>query len=493
MVTTELTLDNISRVFGENRAGGGIPGNHLIYGKKFIGVEYTFQYHFGNRKRMLSIDADYVGGAFEYIQNIADTIQTPLINKLFLKISAERDIVPETNKENNLGFHSDGSGATNCIQQIINNNEYDSKIIEQSFLKELNKVLNPDIILTRVLVQSVEESKWEIFFEDNYDNRVALSKMGSGIKTVILVLLQIHVRPIIEEFNLSQCVFAFEELENNLHPSLQRRLYAYILETCSKNDSRFYLTTHSNIVIDTYGTNSETQIIHVKTLDNYSECSTVLHEDQTYKLLDDIGIKASDLLQSNGIIWVEGPSDRIFLNRWLSLQAPELKEGHHYSIMFYGGRLLANVTFKNKLLRENLIPLLRINRNAVVVIDRDGKEASSELNETKKRIQDEIGENSTWITKGIEIENYLDSEAVLNWLKEHFDFAGTLEVEPNTKFDEILSSVPNLDYSKNKKGYALNIAPFIKAQHLRKLDLSSRIDNMLNKIRSWNYMDNRAR
>ena len=33
-------------------------------------------------------------------------------------------------------------------------------------------------------------------------------------------------------------------------------------------------------------------------------------------LVDDLGIKASDILQSNGIIWVEGPSDRIYINKF---------------------------------------------------------------------------------------------------------------------------------------------------------------------------------
>lgn len=30
--------------------------------------------------------------------------------------------------------------------------------------------------------------------------------------------------------------------------------------------------------------------------------------------LDDLGVKASDLLQANGIIWVEGPSDRAYIH-----------------------------------------------------------------------------------------------------------------------------------------------------------------------------------
>ena len=36
-------------------------------------------------------------------------------------------------------------------------------------------------------------------------------------------------------------------------------------------------------------------------------------------ILDDLEARASDLLQANGIVWVEGPSDRIyFKNRILN-------------------------------------------------------------------------------------------------------------------------------------------------------------------------------
>ena len=34
-----------------------------------------------------------------------------------------------------------------------------------------------------------------------------------------------------------------------------------------------------------------------------------------YDVLDDLGAKASDIFQSNGIIWVEGPSDRIYIKK----------------------------------------------------------------------------------------------------------------------------------------------------------------------------------
>ena len=58
---------------------------------------------------------------------------------------------------------------------------------------------------------------------------------------------------------------------------------------------------------------------------------------QSAEALADMGYKASDLLQSNGVVWVEGPSDRVYLTKWLSILAPEFVEGIHYAIMYYGG------------------------------------------------------------------------------------------------------------------------------------------------------------
>lgn len=68
-------------------------------------------------------------------------------------------------------------------------------------------------------------------------------------------------------------------------------------------------------------------------------------------------VKASDILQSNGIIWVEGPSDRIYLKRWLELFTPnEYEEGKHYQFLYYGGRLLSQY---NARFDRNHLPELR--------------------------------------------------------------------------------------------------------------------------------------
>jgi predicted ATP-dependent endonuclease of OLD family len=350
-------------------------------------------------------------------------------------------------------------------------------------------IVNPDIKFTRVLVQLNLNSKWELFFEDSEDNRIALSKMGSGVKTVLLVLLNLIVRPVFEAKNKESYIFAFEELENNLHPSLQRRLYNYIKNYSENTSTYFFLTTHSNVVIDAFGTYENSQIIHVTNDGTKSKSSTLLSYQGTKDVLNDLGLKASDILQSNGVIWVEGPSDRNYINKWLSLLAPELKEGLHYSIMFYGGRLLSNLSFDFEWFNEEVIPLVKINRNAYVVIDRDGKSMNSKINQTKQRITDEIGASNFWITKGREIENYLSDDVIKKWLKEKHGYNSSLTNEKNTKLEDNISQSNTkikLKYNSSKTVYSAEISEFIDSTSIDVLDLKEKLNELIVNIRNWN-------
>lgn len=476
LIEHKLTEQEISKSFPSSTSGGDIPAqNFFEYGKSFIGKSYTYSLETLSDKTFHFLDAEFVNPARKLVESLTSAIKHPLSGKIYCNISAERDIIPEKS-HNNLEFQANGEGATNYIQQILNRTNKDSRIIEKELLTELNKIVNPDIIFTRILVQLGDNEYWELYFEDAHNNRISLSKMGSGIKTVLLVLLNLIVRPKIEYKDPKNYVFAFEELENNLHPSLQRRLYDYIKKYSLKNSSYFFLTTHSNVVIDSFSTNLNSQLIHITNDGDVSKSTTILSYKGTKHIIDDLGIKASDILRN-------------FINKWIELVNPDLKEGLHYSIMFYGGRLLSNLSFDFDWLKKELIPLLKINRNAFVVIDRDGKTIKAKLNQTKKRITEEIGTGNCWITQGREIENYLTSDTLSNWLKSEHNTSSKIENDKNIKLEEnILSSDKNikLQYNLNKTVFSSEIVEYIDHSNLEVLDLKSRINNLIEQIEIWN-------
>ncbi|CAN5805275.1 AAA family ATPase [soil metagenome] len=483
-----MSKDLIEPSFPKNTAGGDIGGNHFVYGLTFENANLVYGVHPKHKKEFIKVDREFKSGAKQYFDSYVNRLPIPLQGRIFSHLSAERDILPES-ANSQLNLSTTGIGATNFIQQIINRNSYDSELIEKTLLKELNEILNPDIFFDRILVQQNDEDIWEIYFENSEDGRIPLSKMGSGVKTVLLVLLHLFVKPVIQKKGVEQYVFAFEELENNLHPSMQRRLYYYLYSFSKKTNSIIFLTTHSNVVIDLYNSLPDTQIFHINKIDGKTVLNSTIKQSEFKKILDDLDVRASDILQSNGIIWVEGPSDRTYINKWISLLDKKLIEGYHYLIMFYGGRLLSNLSFEYDLINTDLIPLLKLNTNSFVLMDRDGKTISSKLNETKIRIQEELGVNSVWITKGREIENYLSSNSLNKWFSNIHNIQLTFDNESDTKLEESISRHANagkIKYNQNKNKYASEIVDFIEIEDLDVLDLKINIQRLIQEIGKWN-------
>src|SRR5690606_38668023 len=103
-------------------------------------------------------------------ENYVNNIDIIFDNKKFIHLTAERDIQPELDNDN-MDVQPNGLGATNLIQKILNKSDLDSSLIEVKLLEELNKITKPDIWFSRILVQKIEDDKWEIYFENPLDGR----------------------------------------------------------------------------------------------------------------------------------------------------------------------------------------------------------------------------------------------------------------------------------------------------------------------------------
>ncbi|MFA7326777.1 MAG: AAA family ATPase [Candidatus Kapaibacterium sp.] len=482
----ELNENTIETFFNKNSSNQKL-GNLYEYGKQFINSRITFQIsEIGITLK--SIDKDYDDSIKEIFAIIAKSLITPFNNKKLVQISAERDILPE-NSRNEIEVSKNGDGLTFSLHKINLSSAYDSEIIETNLLNSLNKIIEPDIKFNKIRVQENDKKMLEIYLSDQRNNSIPLSKMGSGIKTVLLVLYCLVVKPELENIDESEYVFAFEELENNLHPSMLKRLLQFIIEYSKIHSTYFFITSHSNIVIDVFGNNENSQIIHLINDGISSQAKTVLSSTDKKDILNDLGVKASDILQSNGIIWVEGPSDRNYINAWLKANNSLYKEGIHYSIMTYGGRLLASFEAKSEWINEKLIPILNINTNAFVVMDRDGSEVDSQLNITKKRIVNEIGEQNCWVTQGREIENYLSASIIVKWLKSKNIRTPKYELRESEKIENTIQELNKnctIHYNRSKTNFSHEIVEFIEPDDLVILNLKEKMDDLLKAITNWN-------
>lgn len=272
----------------------------------------------------------------------------------------------------------------------------------------------------------------------NIDNkRFPLENLGTGIEQVINIGTYATAN--------ENHIFCIEEPETNLHPELQRKLINYLSKY---TNNQYFISTHSSHILDT----PDASIFHIIYEDNQTIVEKPTSSNDLSILTQDLGYRASDLLQSNCIIWVEGPSDKIYLNYWITNFASELIERIHYTIMFYGGNLLSHLTAADDSEVAEFIDLLKINRNSVIMMDSDKENEIDEINETKKRIEKEFNKlpkGFAWVTKGREIENYIDANLIQSIVKDiHKDVD---EFKGNDKFSKIYQFKRNKD-TKYKSG-----------------------------------------
>lgn len=304
------------------------------------------------------------------------------------------------------------------------------------------------------------------------DNKtLPLASLGTGVHEVIILAVAATV--------LQEQVICIEEPELHLHPLLQRKLILYLLE---KTSNQYFITTHSSHFLDM----PDVTVFHVRL--NGSDTSVCRAHDATtkFEICRDLGCRASDIMQSNCVVWVEGPSDRVYLNHWLRSDDSSLIEGIHYSIMFYGGRLLRHLSANDPEVEE-FISLRRLNRNLVVVMDSDRKTPRQHLNSTKKRIKKEFNSNGgfAWVTKGREIENYVERDALC---------AAVERVSPGSRTKVGKGPFDRAVPSRKTPGGAVRYVDKVKVAHevvkqapdLNRLDLQKELDRLVKFIRRCN-------
>ena len=432
-----------------------------------------------------------------------DNIECAISGSILRRIAADRDIIPEPSSIEGLGVEQNGEGATNVIQQFINNSgdEFPESLIGQTLLYALGKIFGTNgsfkFIKVKKHGEANDSTKWEIYLDEDNKPQVPLGKSGSGLKTIILVLLNLHVVPHLEQKleNISDYVFAFEELENNLHPALLRRLLEYLSEYVKEHKCHLFLTTHSNVVLDYFSQDEDAQILQVTHDGKSASVATVQTHFDKLNILDDLGCKPSDLLQANGIIWLEGPSDRIYINKLIELYSGgKLKEGRHYQCVQYGGSNLANIQFNAPEGEDSeLANLLCLNKNIAVLCDSDVTSDDSKLKDRVDRIVKEVSEIPSaflWVSKPKEIENYIPAAV---WNKIYGN--ETDEISDPLETDRFPSSPKSGDYIFNKfnrKSFDKRNIAKKAIQHFTtemfddRFDMKEKMNELVEAIRGWN-------
>lgn len=528
IVTDVISKDAIEIAFqsGKRFGGAGIPGmSHYDYGLTLVGQ--NVKYILTKKKKVFEWEIEPKREAETYVNSLEANMSSPLFGYSFLRVTAEREISPENPVDNNIDLLPNGKGATNIVRQVVTSASHNLNLVKKDLLGALNQIVAPDIEYLDIAPRETR-GIWEIFLEDKYGSLVPLSKMGSGIKTILLVILNLIVIPELKGIKKKDIVFGFEELENNLHPSLQRRLFRYIIKYAKEFGSHFFITTHSNIVIDMLGVDSGTQILHVQRQNDFSVVKTVDSFSKGRGVLKDMDFKASDLLMSNGVVWVEGPSDVVYIELLLGLYQRYLGvEGmgkFDYTIQSlatavwkYAGFVDFDWNEMNDDIQSKIISLEKLNSNHLLVIDNDnnyedirpscwskfengnGKNKAKLVHESMKfsnHKEDDLinnygnSVNGTlffWINKGT-FESYLEF-FIKN--KGNKTFGNYFDLDNGRGYFEKKRTGPQS--SKSKVELAAEIAKFCIQEDIslfdiapKESDLFGKIESLYKTILSWN-------
>ncbi|PJN56365.1 hypothetical protein PAEVO_30880 [Paenibacillus sp. GM2FR] len=328
---------------------------------------------------------------------------------------------------------------------------------------KVQEYIEKQLHLDSPVAVSANVNQKELIFTFEGNLELSSREVGTGY-TMLYILLMELVRN-------DKKLIIIDEIESHLQPGLVREVMKIIKKI---GNAQFIVSTHSPIAIETA---TEDDYLY-RSQKNLGVCSYIgffrhLEMDSSgakiaREVCNELGVLPGDVLLSNSIIWVEGPSEVFWLRAWIKAYCEYmiaegkldtyLLEGLHYSLLMTGGSTISHYSFGEDVYslqdieEDTLLKVLKVNPNPFVMIDSDSVKKTSKKYQRFIRIATELNrQNKTHAllkNKTLEEENI---ESLYNEIPNFWVLAGR-ELE-NYAHPDLLKSF----YSNREKHHASKI------------------------------------
>jgi putative ATP-dependent endonuclease of OLD family len=196
--------------------------------------------------------------------------------------------------------------------------------------------------------------------ESGFNTRFKLSELSSGSKDILVLITQAYLSR--EDTDL----LAVEEPELHLHPDAERQVFSILNDISEENSVQILVSTHSEVFVN------QVEVEDVVRTERDGETITRhIEEGKVEDELADLGYDQSDILQAEGVVFVEGRSDRMILPELCRTNGLDTKEQGIEIVELEGeGNTRRNARSLVKVLFSFDIPYL-------FVIDSHGEDSST--------------------------------------------------------------------------------------------------------------------
>ena len=232
--------------------------------------------------------------------------------------------------------------------------------------------------------------------------------LGDGIKQMITILYKVFER------KDDEAIFFIEEPEINLHPGYQRKLMQ-ILQSDTFSKHQFFIVTHSSHIIESSLANTKISIYKTINLNKKnSQFKIIKTTNHDLEILELLGISNGSVFMANCLIFVEGISDKIIIQKYLEVYMQEknldFKEDVHYAFAETGGGNIAHWDFLKDINDEDIatIHASSFSNRSFIICDNDGNKKK----ERKEKLKQMVGEQYFYELPVREIENTIKRDVL---------------------------------------------------------------------------------